>query len=97
MTTLLRAPSAWLPMAMSLAAMALIAGFVALIGVNDPGTGDEGPAARTFQLLMLAQAALIVLFAIRWVPVAPRAAVAIVALQVLLAAIPLATIVILEA
>jgi hypothetical protein len=31
------------------------------------------------------------------VPVAPRAAVAIVALQVLLAAIPLATIVILEA
>jgi hypothetical protein len=97
MTALLRTPSAWLPMVMSLAALVLIAGVVAFVGVTDPGTRDEGPAARIFQLLMLAQAALIVLFAVRWVPVAPRPAIAIVALQSLLAAIPLATIAILEA
>ena len=90
MTALMRKPSAWLPMLLSLAAVALIVGHVALVGVARQA--DEGTEARIFQLLMMVDAVAITAFAVRWLPVAPRAALTVVALQVLLAAIPLVTI-----
>jgi hypothetical protein len=58
---------------------------------------DEGAPARLFQLLMVVEAVSIAFFAIRWVPEAPRPAIAILALQLLLAAIPVGTIIFLEA
>ncbi len=57
---------------------------------------DEGAPARLFQLLMLADAALIALFALLWVPRAPRPAAVIVAFQIACAAMPVALIVALE-
>lgn len=94
MTALLRKPSAWLPMLMSLAAIGLIVGHVALVGVARQE--DEGTEARIFQLLMVVDAVAIGAFAVRWLPVAPKAAFPVVALQLLLAAIPLVTIAALE-
>ena len=94
MTALVRKPSAWLPMLVSLAAIGLIVGHVALVGVARQE--DEGIEARIFMLLMLLNAVAIGVFAVRWLPVAPKAAVPVVALQVLLAAIPLITIAALE-
>jgi hypothetical protein len=96
MTRLLRTPSAWVPMLLSLAALALIIGFVARYGVVQQPGQDEGSAARIFQLLMLANAAAIGYFVLRWVPTAPKPAIAIVCLQVLLALIPVVTIILLE-
>jgi hypothetical protein len=95
MSALLRMPSAWLPIVASIAALALIAVYVAAFGVvrNE----DEGAPARIFQLLMVAQAIAIGYFAVRWVPEAPRPAVAIVALQVAVAAVPIVAIMVLEA
>ncbi|MDQ2940588.1 MAG: hypothetical protein M3R05_00200 [Chloroflexota bacterium] len=86
---LLRKPSAWLPPVLSFAALGLIVAHVALVGVARQA--DEGAEARVFQLLMLATAVMIVAFAVRWLPVAPKAAVLIVALQLLVAAIPMIT------
>ena len=94
MTALLRKPSAWLPLLMSLAAIGLIVGHVALVGVARQD--DEGTEARIFQLLMLVDAVAIGAFAVRWLPVAPKAAISVVAMQLVVAAIPIVTIAALE-
>lgn len=81
--TMLKHPSAFLPVAMSLGALAAVLVFVALHGTA-PQT-DEGAAAHIWQLLMAAQAPVVLFFAIKWVPQSPRQAVPILALQVIAA------------
>ena len=80
MKTLLKQPSAFLPLAMSLAALALVLGHVAMFGVTREA--DEGTAAHIFQLLMAGQAPFIAFFAIMWLPRTPRQALQVLALQV---------------
>ena len=81
--TLLKRPSAFLPVAMSLCALATIFVFIALHGTAPQE--DEGAAAHIWQLLMAAQAPIVLFFAIKWVPQSPREAVPILALQVVAA------------
>ena len=81
-------------MLLSLAAIGLVVAHVVLVGVAPQK--DEGVEARIFQLIILVDAVAIGAFAVRWLPVAPRPALMVVALQVLLAVIPLATIAALE-
>jgi hypothetical protein len=75
----LRHWSALLPLAMSVAALALVLGHVASGGVREP---DEGTAAHIWQLLMAAQLPLVAVFALLWLPRAPRQALAVLALLV---------------
>ncbi len=72
-------PSAWLPLAMSLAALALVVGYVAVFGIVRQA--DEGAAARIFQLIMVAQIPIVIYFALRWVPRFPKEALLVLALQ----------------
>jgi hypothetical protein len=65
----MKQPVAFLPVAMSLAALALVLGHAAIFGVVHEA--DEGAAAHIFQLLMVAQAPIVVFFAIKWLPKAP--------------------------
>ncbi len=67
---LLKAPSAWIPLALSLAALALVLGHAAISGVVHEA--DEGAAAHTWQLLMALQAPLAFIFLFRWLPRNPR-------------------------
>ena len=76
---LLRRPSAYLPVAMSLAALALVIGHVALFGAAREA--DEGTAAHLWQLLMAGQMPIVAWFAIRWLPREPRQALPVLALQ----------------
>jgi hypothetical protein len=78
--TILKHPSAFLPVAMSLGALATVLMFAALHGTAPQA--DEGAAAHIWQLLMAAQAPIVLYFAIKWVPESPRQAVPILALQV---------------
>jgi hypothetical protein len=78
--TLLKRPSACHPILMSVAALALIAGCLALYGIPPTG-GDEGAVAHTWQLLMGCQLPLIAYFAWKWLRRAPRQAALILALQ----------------
>jgi len=78
--TLLKHPSAFLPLAMSFAALATLLVHLALFGTARET--DEGAAAHIWQLLMGGQAPIIAFFAIRWLPQAPRRALPILALQV---------------
>ena len=80
---MLKHPSAFLPVAMSLAALATVLIFIALHGTAPQA--DEGAAAHIWQLLMAAQAPVVLFFAIKWVPESPRQAVPILALQIVAA------------
>jgi hypothetical protein len=89
--TLMRQPTGYLPVAMSLGAFAMIVWFVAAHGVvHQP---DEGAQAHLWQLLVAGQVPLIAYFALRWLPTAGRPALAVLALQaaavMLLAVAPL--------
>ena len=82
---IVRRPSALLPLAMSLGALATL--FVAaMYGFAHDGHGlvrepDEGAAAHIWQLLMAGQLPLLLFFAIRWLPRAPRQTLYVLALQ----------------
>lgn len=76
----LRQPSAWIPVAMSLAALAVVLVHIAIFGVAREA--DEGAAAHLFQLLMVGQVPLVAFFAIKWLPRDSRHASQVLALQV---------------
>ena len=79
MFTVMKQPSAFLPLTMSFGALAMVLAHVAIFGVVHEA--DEGTAAHIFQLLMIAQVPIVAFFAIKWVPRTPRQALIILALQ----------------
>lgn len=76
---MLKKPSAFLPVAMSFAALAVVLGHVAIYGAAPEA--DEGAAAHLWQLLMASQLPLLVFFAVRWLPRSPKQALLVMALQ----------------
>ncbi|MEO8869361.1 MAG: hypothetical protein ABI357_00870 [Granulicella sp.] len=79
--TMLHRPSAFLPLAMSVAALVLVLCNVAIDGAGAVHPADEGAAAHLFQLLIVAQVPLVGFFAIKWLPRAPRLSLPVLALQ----------------
>ena len=67
---MLRRPSAFLPLAMSLTAFTMVLGYVAIYG--QARETDEGAVAHLWQLLMAGQVPIILFFAARWMRRAPR-------------------------
>lgn len=76
---MLKRPSAFLPVTMSLGALAIVLTFLAVHGPAPQA--DEGAAAHLWQLLMAGQAPLVLWFAVRWVPQSPKSALAVLFLQ----------------
>ncbi len=87
-STMIKKPSALMPIGMSLAALALVIIHIGLYGVARQA--DEGTAAHLFQLLMGLQAPILLYFAVRWLPRHPRQALEVMALQALAALAALA-------
>jgi len=75
----LKQPTAFVPIAMSVAALIMVLGFLARYGAVHEA--DEGAAAHTFQLLLVMQLPIVAFFAVKWLPRAPKAALRILALQ----------------
>jgi hypothetical protein len=71
--------SAFLPLAMSLTALAVVLGHIAIYGVAREA--DEGAAAHIWQLLMAGQLPVVAFFAVKWLPRAPKPALGVLALQ----------------
>jgi hypothetical protein len=80
LSTLMKKPSAFIPVAMSLVALAVVLGHVALFGAAREA--DEGTAAHLFQLLMIAQMPVVMFFAMKWLPRSPRQTLQALALQI---------------
>jgi len=82
--SIIRQPSAFIPVAMSLTALALVVGHV-ISDVASYGVvvreADEGTLAHLWQLLMAGQVPVLAFFAIRWLPRAPRQTVYVLLLQ----------------
>ena len=78
-STMMKKPSAFLPLAMSFAALATVLSHVFMFGVVREA--DEGTAAHIFQLLMIAEVLIVVFFAIKWLPRFPRQALQVLVLQ----------------
>ena len=88
---LMRQPLAYLPVAMSIGALAMIVWYVAAHGVvSQP---DEGAQAHLWQLFVAGQVPVMAYFALTWLPRATRSALIVLALQaaaaMLLAVAPL--------
>jgi len=94
LATMLKKPSAFLPVAMSFAALAVVLAQVAICGAARET--DEGTAAHLWQLLMVAQLPLMVFFAIRWLPRSPKQALLVMTLQAGAAVAALAPVYVLE-
>jgi hypothetical protein len=77
---LLKRPSAFTPVAMSVAALAIVIGYAVMFGTGRQA--DEGAAAHTWQLLMLGQVPVVAFFAIKWIPTDPGRALLVLAVQV---------------
>jgi hypothetical protein len=77
---LVKQPSGFIPIAMSLAALALVLGHIATFGV--PHEADEGTAAHLWQLLMAGQLPVVAYFALKWLPKSPGETLRVLALQI---------------
>ena len=73
-------PSAFEPLAMSLAALVVLVWALAF-GVTRPPDGDEGAAGHIWQLLMAGQLPIVGYFAITWLPRSAKPALAVLAVQ----------------
>ncbi|MEO6052042.1 MAG: hypothetical protein ABIP78_12035 [Pyrinomonadaceae bacterium] len=76
---LLKKPSGFLPILMSIAALMLVLGHVAMYGIVHEE--DEGTPAHLFQLLMAAQVLVIGFFMAKWLPREPGPTLQVLALQ----------------
>lgn len=76
---IIKRPSAFLPLAMSLTALALVLVHIAIFGAARDA--DEGTTAHLWQILMAGQMPVLAFFAIRWLPRAPRQTLYVLALQ----------------
>ena len=81
MLATLKRPSALIPIAMSIVALAIVLGHVAVVGTAREA--DEGTAAHLWQLLMAGQLPVIAFFALTWLPQRPREALIVLGLQLL--------------
>jgi len=79
MKVILKNPSAFLPLAMSLGAFTTVLVYVAIFG--PARQADEGTAAHIWQILMAGQIPIIMFFAIKWLPRTPKEALLVLVLQ----------------
>lgn len=87
---LLKRPSAFMPLLMSAAALALLVGYLLtgphppnIVTMNGVPRPDEGTAAHVWQLLMGLQVPIACYFAATWLPREPKGAATVLALQFL--------------
>jgi hypothetical protein len=75
----IKRPSAFLPVAMSLAALAIV--IIHIVRVGTAREADEGTSAHLWQILMAGQLPIIAFFAITSLPRRPKEALVVLALQ----------------
>ena len=83
MVSTLKHPSAWIPIAMSLCAVALPLLYVAIFGIANEPARDEGVGAHLWQLLTAGQFPIIAFFAVKWLPQKPMQALQVMGFQLL--------------
>jgi hypothetical protein len=75
----IKQPSAFVPIAMSMAALFTVVFHLATFGIARQT--DEGAAAHIWQLLMAGQLPVVAFYAVKWLPRAPKRALQVLAVQ----------------
>lgn len=83
MNAINRKISAWLPILLSLAMMGVLLYFVKSNGGVAQPEADEGTGAHLFQIWLAVESLMLLFFALRWLPKAPRQGFFILTLQIL--------------
>ncbi len=88
MLSLLKKPSAWLPIAIPLAVFAIMLICIAIFGVpvREP---DEGTAAHLFQIWLVLEVLMIAFFVVKWLPQDPKQAFVVLVLQIVATLLPM--------
>jgi len=84
----IRQLSGFIPIVMSLGALITVGYHVAIFGIAQEA--DEGAAAHIWQILMIGQVPIMVFYAAKWFPQAPRKTLVVLAAQVGAALVALA-------
>jgi hypothetical protein len=84
MTSILKKPSAWVPIAMSLAVLAAWLIGIAAFGIP-ARQADEGTGAHMFQIWFVLEVLMVAFFAIKWLPQRPKHAFLVLAIQIAVA------------
>ncbi len=80
---LLKTPSAWMPIAASVAMLAFILILLTISGVPTVPAEDEGLGARLFQIWLMFEALMIGVFAARHLPIQRKQTLIILAIQLI--------------
>ncbi|OHA00326.1 MAG: hypothetical protein A3C11_01260 [Candidatus Sungbacteria bacterium RIFCSPHIGHO2_02_FULL_49_12] len=94
MDSIIKKPSAWIPIVIPLVFFAYLVIYITIFGIAREE--DEGTAAHIFQIWMVLEVLMIAFFAIKWLPQRPKQALLILALQIGAALLPMAVIFFLE-
>ena len=78
---MIKRPLAWIPVAMSLAILAMVLTTLGLSGAVRQE--DEGTQAHIFQIWLVLEVVLVAGFAVAWVPRRPKQALVVLAIQIL--------------
>jgi CHASE2 domain-containing sensor protein len=78
---MIKRPLAWIPVAMSLAILAMVLTTIGISGAVRQE--DEGTQAHIFQIWLVLEVVLVTAFAVAWVPRRPKQALIVLAIQIL--------------
>jgi hypothetical protein len=81
LSQMIKRPLAWIPVAMSLAILAMVLTTIGISGAVRQE--DEGTQAHIFQIWLVLEVVLVTVFAVEWVPRRPKQALIILAIQIL--------------
>ena len=84
MNSIIKKPSAWIPIVLSLAVLAMMLIYIAISG-PPVHQADEGTGAHLFQIWLVLEMLTIAFFAISWLPRAPKQTLIILAIQIIVA------------
>ncbi len=90
MNSLLKKPSAWIPIAIPLIFFAYLVIYITVFGIVREE--DEGTGAHLFQLWLVLEPLMVGFFAVTWLPRAPKKALFILALQIIAALLPISVV-----
>ena len=82
MNPIIKNPSAWVPIAMSLAVLTAMLIYIGVAGAPTRQP-DEGTGAHLFQIWLVLELLLIAFFALKWLPRKPKQTFLILAIQIL--------------
>ena len=90
MISLLKKPSAWIPIVIPFIFFAYLVTYITLFGIVHQE--DEGTGAHLFQIWLVLEPLMLVFFAFKWFSSAPKQALLILALQIGAALLPVSVV-----